>query len=598
MKRDLRDLVVCAAVLGPYPLLIVTALWPRPWPFLACCAASYATEIAARRRARPLVDLLARIHLGVTMRFVLRETAAVVLVARTAGADSPWFAALVLGLVALHGVRALQTWMALCYNRTLNQLPVLTRNLGTAPLPAPPPGVLVDHRSMRLLCLDALPIGGAGLDAALGADRLGVAGAGVALLLCAAGVAGLLPHLSRVRPLRDRRALLREAEERLAEYGPEVVLYFSGPNDSAYQAAMWLRPLERMDRRAAVVLRERDMLGTLPETSLPVVCVPSAADLMSFGALGLARLCLYPSNVGKNIHMLRIQGMRSVFVGHGDSDKEASFNPFTKVYDEVWVAGQAGRDRYLRARVGVRDEDIHEVGRPQLSGIHTEGPGLPYRTVLYAPTWEGWTDDLFHTSIIAMGPGIVSALLAHTPPVRIIYKPHPLTGYRNPEAREAHRRISAMLEAAELSGSIARHPAGRRDAGPVRHLVVTGRKPTLYGCFNQTDLLVTDISSVVADFVASGKPYMVTNVAGMPEEAFRERYPSAEAGYTLTEDLDELSAVLRALDEGGEDVLAAARRKLRTYLLGPDHPNAMTRFNDAVNGAYERAGTLKDTADR
>lgn len=581
--------MVCAAVLGPYPPLIITALWPRPWPFLAFCAVSSVTEITARRRARPLIDLLGRVHLGVTMRFAVRETAAILLVARTEGTGSPWFAALVLGLFAGHGVRAVQTGMALGYNRTVSQIPVLTRNLGAVEPPAPPPGLLVDYRKLRLLHLDVLPVGGAALDAALGIGWLGAAGAGAALLAGAAGVAGMLPHLSRVRPLRDRDGVLRTAGERLTEYGPEVALYFSGPNDSAYQAAMWLRPLERVDRRAVVVLRERDMLGVLPETSLPVVCIPSSADLMSFGALGAARLCLYPSNVGKNIHMLRIRGMRSVFVGHGDSDKEASFNPFTKVYDEVWVAGQAGRDRYLRARVGVRDRDVYEIGRPQLSGIHTRGPDLPYRTVLYAPTWEGWTDDLFHTSIITMGPGVVSALLAWSPPVRIIYKPHPLTGYRNPAARHAHRRISAMLEAAELSGSIARHPAGSGGPGPVRHLVVTGREPTLYGCFNQADLLVTDISSVVADFIASGKPYMVTNVAGMPEEAFFQRYPSAEAGYPLTEDLDALPVVLRALEQGEEDALSAARRKLRTYLLGPEHPDAMTRFNDAVNGACERA---------
>ena len=101
--------------------------------------------------------------------------------------------------------------------------------------------------------------------------------------------------------------------------------------------------------------------------------------------------------------------------------------------------------------------------------------------------------------------------------------------------------------------------------------------------------MITDISSVVADFIASGKPYMVTNVAGMPERLFRERYPSSEAGYLLGEDLAELPAVLQALEHGAEDVLASTRRKLKTYLLGPDHPDAMTRFNNAVNDAYDRA---------
>ncbi|GAA3428348.1 hypothetical protein GCM10018953_55310 [Streptosporangium nondiastaticum] len=592
MKRDLRALVAAAAVLGSYPALLVTALWPRPRLFLALCAVSYAAEVVARYRARPLVDLMARAHLGVTLRFVTRETAVIVLVARTAGTASPWFAGLVLGIFAVHGARGLLAGLALLHQRTLNRMPVLTRNLDAVRVPPPPWRVLTDHRGMRPLYLDVFPVGGAALGALSGTALPGAAGAAGALAVAGAGALCLLPHLRRVRPLGDGAAVLRAAGERLAAHRPEVALYFSGPPDSAYQARMWLRPLERIDRRAVVVLREREMLRLLGETSLPVVCIPSAADLMGFEALAGVRVCLYPANVGKNIHMLRIRGMRSVFVGHGDSDKEASFNPFTKVYDEVWVAGQAGRDRYLRARVGVRDEDVHEVGRPQLSGVGTGGPGLPYRTVLYAPTWEGWTDDLFHTSIMTMGPAIVRALLAHSPAVRVIYKPHPLTGYRNPAAHRAHQQVRALLDRAELHRSMARHPSGggrRPGAGAVRHLVVTGPEPALYDCFNQSDLLVTDISSVVADFVASGKPYAVTNVAGLPEQAFRERYPSTEGGYLLSADLRELPAVLRAMEEDGEDALAATRRKLRTYLLGPDHPDAMTRFNDAVNGACERA---------
>ena len=66
--------------------------------------------------------------------------------------------------------------------------------------------------------------------------------------------------------------------------------------------------------------------------------------------------------------------------------------------------------------MGVRDEDIVEVGRPQLSGVSTRADPRPDRTVLYAPTWEGWTDDLFHTSIIdAWGRGS-SACCSPTPP--------------------------------------------------------------------------------------------------------------------------------------------------------------------------------------
>ncbi|HEX4813336.1 MAG TPA: CDP-glycerol glycerophosphotransferase family protein [Nonomuraea sp.] len=585
----MRKLIVTAVLLGCLPALLATALWPAPLLFGAVAALSYATEYAVPRVSRRLPDLLGKVHLSVTLRFAARETAALLLVARTSGADSPWFVALAAGLFGVHVVRAGHTGLALRLRQMLSSMPVTTRNLDVSALRIPklPPPWLRDPRSVRFLYLDALPV----LGAALPAPMAAAAGAALALLLGAAGALALIPYVRRALPLTDRARVIDVVSEQVRAYDPEVILYFSGATAAAYQARMWLPVLERIDRRAIVVLRERGMAAHLEPSPLPMVCIPSSADLMSFRALFSAKLCLYVANVGRNVHMLRIPTLRSVFLNHGDSDKEASFNPFSRVYDEVWVAGPAGRDRYRRAKVGVRDENIHEVGRPQLEGISTEGPRLPYRTVLYAPTWEGWNDDLFHTSLITMGPRIVRALLDHDPPLRVIYKPHPLTGYRDKAALRAHRKVVSMIEAAELAKSKARHPSRAAGVRPrIRHLVVTGPEPHLYDCFNQCDLLISDISSVVADFLASEKPYAVTNVAGLPERAFYDRYPSAEAGVPLGEDLAGLAEFL-----DGEDTLARARIKLRSHLFGPEYPDAMTRFNAAVERVMTSANGPADS---
>jgi hypothetical protein len=565
-------------LLGCYPVLLVSALWPAPMLFGLAAALSYAAEYVTPRLAGSLPDLLGKVHLGVTLRFAAREMAAVLLVARTSGTDSPWFLALAVGMFAIHGARAVHTGLALRLRQILSRMPVTTRNLDVSALRIPkmPPAFLGGRAGLRFLGLDALPVLGATLGATAGAI-----GAGLALLLGVAGALALIPYVRRARPLTDTSRVLEVVGEQVKSYDPEVILYFSGATAAAYQARMWLPTLEHIGRRAIVVLRERGMAKHLEPTTLPMVCIPSSADLMSFHPLFGAKLCLYVSNVGRNVHMLRIPTLRSVFLNHGDSDKEASFNPFSRVYDEVWVAGPAGRDRYRRARVGVRDESIHEVGRPQLEGISTDGPDLPYRTVLYAPTWEGWNDDLFHTSLMTMGPRLVRALLDHDPPLRIIYKPHPLTGHRDKGAIRAHKKIVSMIEAVELAKSKARHPSNPGGASEIRHLIVTGPRPHLYDCFNDCDLLISDISSVVADFLASEKPYAVTNVAGLPERAFHERYPSTEAGILLGEDL---AALAEFLD--GDDTLARARIKLRSYLLGPEYPDALTRFDAAVERVF------------
>ena len=188
------------------------------------------------------------------------------------------------------------------------------------------------------------------------------------------------------------------------------------------------------------------MLDQLAPTELPVACMPDSVTVMS-AKLTSARVAFYVAHNGKNIHLLREPGLRHVFIGHGDSDKVSSINPFAKAYDELWVAGPAARDRWAAANVGIRDEAIIEVGRPQLVDVDRfDGRANQARRVLYAPTWEGWTDEDFGTSSTTMGPQLIEG-----------------SGRRRPT-------VGSDLQAASLH-RLARptYPAGaRRDRRPAR----------------------------------------------------------------------------------------------------------------------------------
>jgi CDP-glycerol glycerophosphotransferase (TagB/SpsB family) len=118
--------------------------------------------------------------------------------------------------------------------------------------------------------------------------------------------------------------------------------------------------------------------------------------------------------------------------------------------------------------------------------------------------------------------------------------------------------------------------------------VVTGTIPHLYDCFNRADVLITDISSVVADFIASGKPYVVTNGANLRDEDFRRVNPSASAAYLVDRDCTSLEDILSAVATEGPDPMAERRDDLKHHLLGPDSPDAMTRFTQAVDALSAR----------
>ncbi|GAA2928884.1 hypothetical protein GCM10010518_14560 [Kitasatospora cinereorecta] len=638
-----------------YPCVMIAALLPDIWFFAAATAVTYAADWYLHQRGSYLINRLGKVRAGLSIRFLLRQLMIILLLARLDLAEEPLFYSAVACFLVFYGLQAPHGALTTLI-RLRRTMPVVTRNvdLHAVRIPDAPPRSLLHRSAEKMLHLDIPAVAGILIAAGTGEDLLGFIGAGVTVLLAAVYNALLVPYLRRARRVPSAPAVLKALDTWLREYQPTVVLYFSGSNESAYQGNMWLDTMAAVEGRPLIVMRERNLVAQLADTAVPVLCIPAGTHLMNLD-LSTVRVCLYPANVGKNIHMLRVPTMKHVFIGHGDSDKLASVNPFSKVYDEVWTAGRAGRDRYALADVGIRDEDIVEVGRPQLAPIEswTGAAKNPIPTVLYAPTWEGWDDNPGNTSLLLAGENIVRRLLEADRPVRVIYKPHPFTGIRNAKAKAVHGRIKARIAKAaqeraadprwakEASAAAAGHSAARAElariesrlaelaqpgrsggdeseqsrvslADPARqaeiatlraewneaywrsfgwweHRTVSGAQPKLYDCFNQSDAMVSDISSVVSDFIASGKPYAVTDSAQLGAEEFKRQNTAVRAAVILSNSAEEIGVLLDAVADASADPLAEARHELKSYLLGPDEPTSMEQFNAAVRALAAKA---------
>ena len=567
----LQAVCLGAALCASYLVLVGASLRGQVRVYAIAAAASLVLDWLMRcTKYRRLLLLLGRNGASPSWRFSFRRLLTIVLLYQVGRLPHASIGVVVVAVVGLHALFVITSALSVMISeRRLRRIE--TRNLQVVGPELAPDRVprLRNVAGMGVLHAEVLLVAAllwAGFSGHYGL----VVPSAVAMLISAAIVPAVLVlaviELRRMPSEADRMASAQQAVNRLA---PVAVLYFSGGLASVYQVNTWLSTMERLDRPVLVVLRERRYLTRLNETGLPVLCVPFAADLMNF-ELPSVRVSLYVANVGKNIHLLRVPTMKSAFIGHGDSDKTASFNPFTKVYDEVWVAGEAGRERYLHARVGVRDDDVIEVGRPQLDGIGRAGDrpvGDPY-TVLYAPTWEGWVDDPFATSLMLLGRSIVEELIA-TSGVRVVYKPHPLTGTVTPAARAANEEIVSLISATGAP-----------------HLAVLDDTP-LYDCFNSSDALISDISSVVSDYLRSDKPYFVTNATGRPDKEFRTENPSAGAAYLIGPGGAGLKDGL--INARGRDTLAAARRRTSRYVLGDPAVDALDRFQQAIKELAAKA---------
>src|SRR5699024_55331 len=97
--------------------------------------------------------------------------------------------------------------------------------------------------------------------------------------------------------------------------------------------------------------------------------------------------------------------VRHIFLGHGDSEKRASCNPFFTLYDEIWTAGQAHIDRCKHSGLDFSQTRFRIVGRPQarplLQAAADDGPS---QHIAYLPTWEGIDAEQNYTSIEQIAP--------------------------------------------------------------------------------------------------------------------------------------------------------------------------------------------------
>ncbi|MEV0483198.1 hypothetical protein AB0I69_21650 [Streptomyces sp. NPDC050508] len=639
------ELAAAVLMMLGFPALMLAALIPSVPAFAAAAVVTYVADHYLHRQASYLINRLSKVRAGLSIRFLIRQLLLILLLARMDLSDHLIFYGAIACFIAFYGLQAPHgAVVTLIRNR--RRMPVATRNVDLGSrinIPDAPPFGLLERSAEKMLHLDLFAVVGLLISAQLDSAVAAFIGIGVTLFLGTFYVLALVPYIRGTKIPPTAEVILEAVDDWLHEYKPQTVLCFSGSKDSAYQVNMWLETMEQLDTRPLVLLRERVILQNLAPTKVPVICVPGGVHLMNMD-LSTVRVALYAANVGKNIHLLRVPTMKHVFIGHGDSDKLASVNPFSKVYDEVWTAGRAGRDRYAIADVGVRDDDIVEVGRPQLAPIQT-WQGVPegrIPTVLYAPTWEGWDNDPGNTSLLLAGENIVKKLLKADPPVRVLYKPHPFTGTVSAAAGSAHRKVVALVEKAaaqratdprfqadaavqtkakadlariearitELSGGaadkgdeaeltrdgvvdlakyeeIARLRAEWNDAywksfGTFEHRVISGAEPRLYDCFNVSDAMVSDISSVVSDFIASGKPYAVTDSAKLGVEEFKRQNTAVRAAVILSNKAGELGELLAAVRAPDADPMAEDRKELKEYLLGPDEPTSIEQFNTAV----------------
>ena len=353
----------------------------------------------------------------------------------------------------------------------------------------------------------------------------------------------------------------------------EVVVYFPDTMDSLYQLRSWYGPLEELHRAQGVTIvcmDSRTAAAVRAEVSMPVVTIALDATLDAIILRSGTKLVLYVNYNPLNTAALRSRSAIHVSLLHGDSDKVVSVSNQIKAYDYSFVAGQAAIDRLARYTT-LFDAPARciPVGRPSLDTDRTESPVRTVEgpTVLYAPTWEGGQASAAYSSLRTHGPAAVRSLLEEG--LGVIYRPHPLTGVRVAELGEADQQLRELVSA---SGGV----------------VSTER--SLQQDFVDADLMLCDVSAVAGDWLATGRPLIITR----PADPLSRDAATALLSMSPRLSVDEapgVGSLARELIE--HDLLQEERRELIEYYLGDITPGAsLERFLEACRRLSARRDEL------
>lgn len=349
---------------------------------------------------------------------------------------------------------------------------------------------------------------------------------------------------------------------------PKHAFYFDGPADAIHHVTMWTKQMESLDDPYFVIVRSRVNVRLIADrVKVPVVWARSLEELDELvDKVKSLKVVFYANNGARNTHMVRFNNLTHVQLLHGESDKPPSYNPITAMYDKVFVAGQGAVERYRRHGVKISESKFEIISRPQLTElkVQTSAPTEKAKTVLYAPTWGGHFGDTDFTSIFN-GIEIVNALIEQG--VKVIFRPHPYSK-NNQNEREEIEKIDRVLAAAST--------------GEIKHVhgQAATTKLSINECINQSDALVSDISSVVGDYLFTNKPFAI--FTGSDDfAAFESINPLTALGYLVSGDLSNLNDVLT--DMLHEDSQRAKRLAGREYFLsGASTEELPGLFNEAV----------------
>lgn len=249
---------------------------------------------------------------------------------------------------------------------------------------------------------------------------------------------------------------------------------------------------------------------------------------------------------------------------HGESDKVVNQSKLLMAYDKLLLAGNLAYKRLIEAKLPLRNNQVVFVGRPQVELFLDIKHVKQIKSILYAPTWEGFVEEANYTSISEYGLNLIKSLeVLSNHGIKIYFKPHPFTSIT--KRNNIQKYYSEIIDTVKKS-----------------QIEFIDKNNSIYDYMNNCDLMITDISSVISDFLYTQKPMILTNPKKYSQETLNNDFQSTKALYILNNPAN-INDLLIKIEQN--DYLKNMRIDMKNYILGDIPEGYFNKFNEVINNS-------------
>ena len=164
----------------------------------------------------------------------------------------------------------------------------------------------------------------------------------------------------------------------------EFILLTGDGKNGLNHLRYWVPEFIKAQVKFSILVRNAELLRLVQKEYrlVDVLFAKSALDVeATLTKLVDLKAIFFMSNPANNIHVLRFNKYKHIFLGSENSDRDAQVTKVLRAYDELWLSSQSSVDK-LKSKINIEDLTIKKIGKPQFRKIQNSVVKKNQKTVL------------------------------------------------------------------------------------------------------------------------------------------------------------------------------------------------------------------------